>query len=203
MTITDAAASASVEAVDVEMGRGQTQVEVEAPQRREREGLRAPAARRVEDALAAVRAAARAPAFRRRACRRWPGARPLSLIASAPSSVCPALVSVASPSVNESGRALDLRGDRNVVGGKNGRRLSVEERAPGRRSTGRTRSNRHRRWAVSPSASAPPNASLANGESSANTIGLGAPLAAVSGSLSAPAIAKGVFRHTADRLKRS
>ena len=40
-----------LEAVDVEMGRGQTQVEVEAPQRREREGLRAPPARRVEDTL--------------------------------------------------------------------------------------------------------------------------------------------------------
>ena len=55
----------------------------------------------------------------------------------------------------------------------------------------------------SPSASEPPNASLANGESSASTIGLGAPLAAVSGSLSAPAIAMGVFRHTADKSKRS
>ena len=39
------------QAVDVEMGRGQTQVEVEAPQRREREGLRAPPARWVEDAF--------------------------------------------------------------------------------------------------------------------------------------------------------
>ena len=40
-----------LEPVDVEMGRGQTQVEVEAPQRREREGLRAPVARRAEDPL--------------------------------------------------------------------------------------------------------------------------------------------------------
>ena len=66
-----------LEAVGVEMGGGQTQVEVEAPQGREREGLRAPPARWVEDTFAAVRAAARAPAFRPRACRRWTGVRRL------------------------------------------------------------------------------------------------------------------------------
>jgi hypothetical protein len=83
-----------LEAVDVEMGRGQTEVEVEAPQRRKREGLRAPPARRVDDRLRRSERSS-TPAFRRDRAGDGQAPPPTSLIAIAPS-ICP-LVSVASP----------------------------------------------------------------------------------------------------------
>ena len=112
------------------MGRGQTQVEVEAPQRREREGLRAPPARSVEDA------------FRRSEQRlerqRFGGERAGDGWAPAGVADCECafkrLPGAGQRRVAQRQRvrpSVDLRGDRNAVGGENGRRLSVEERRQG------------------------------------------------------------------------
>ena len=112
------------------MGRGQTQVEVEGPQRLEREGLRAPAARWVEDA------------FRRSEQRherqRFGGERAGDGWSAAGVADCerafkrlPRAGQRRVAQRQRVRRALDLRGDRNVVGGKNRQRLSVEERGQG------------------------------------------------------------------------
>ena len=123
-----------------------------------------------------------------------------SLIASAPSRVCPALVSVASPSVSAFGAPLTFAVIAMSSAARRGGGLVLRKDAKAA-IDGMDAVKSPSALGLSPSASEPPNVSLANGESSPNTIGLGSPLAAVSGSLRAPATAIGVFRHTAERLK--
>jgi hypothetical protein len=118
------------QAIGVEIGRGQAQVEVEGARRREREGLRAPGARRVEESLrrseqrlerqrvggerAGDGRTAAGVADRERAFQGLPGAGQSRLAKR-----------------QRVRLSLDLARDREVAGGQKGRRLEVEESRQG------------------------------------------------------------------------
>ena len=130
------------------------------------------------------------------------GHPPASLIATAPSSVCPALVIVASPKVNESPAPLTFAVIvRSLAARTAGGRAPRKEARAVIEGKDAVKSPSTLGW--SPSASEPPNASLAKGELSASTIGLGVALGGGLRIVQRASDRNGRLRHTADRSKRS